>query len=132
MFLKEKYEHGKFVKMKGRVVADGRMQDRTVYSDYSSHTAKTKSVMTCLKLAAVRNWDLLKLDIGGAFLCAPIDEEQEVYMSLGPELAEKAVECMPYLAEFIDQQGAFKILHFYWCEITSYWKIIDFYTSKYL
>jgi len=105
MFLKEKYEDGKFVKMKGRVVADGRMQDRTVYSDYSSPTVKTKSVMTCLKLAAVKNWDLLKLDIGGAFLCAPIDKEQEVYMSLGPELAEKAVECMPYLAEFIDQQG---------------------------
>jgi hypothetical protein len=105
MFLKEKYEDGKFVKMKGRVVANGRMQDRTVYSDYSSPTAKTKSVMTCLKVAAARNWGLLKLDIGGAFLCAPIDEEQEVYMSLGAELAEKAVECMPYLAEFIDQQG---------------------------
>jgi hypothetical protein len=54
MFLKEKYEDSKFVKLKGRVVADGRMQDRTVYSDYSSPTAKTRSVMTCLKLAAVK------------------------------------------------------------------------------
>jgi len=105
MFLKEKWEDGKFVKMKGRVVADGRMQDKTVYSDYSSPTAKTRSVMTCLKLAAVKQWDLLKLDIAGAFLCAPIDNEQEVFMSLGPELAEKAVECMPYLNEYVDQQG---------------------------
>jgi len=26
-------------------------------------------------------------------------------MSLGAELAEKAVECMPYLGEYLDQQG---------------------------
>jgi len=31
-----------------------------------------------------------------------------------------------------ERQGAFKISHFYWCEITSYWKLIDFYTLKYL
>jgi hypothetical protein len=34
MFITEKYKDGKFVKMKGWVVADGRMQDRKVYSDY--------------------------------------------------------------------------------------------------
>ncbi len=100
MFLTEKFEDGKFVKMKGRVVADGRMQDRNVYSDYSAPTAKTRSVMTCLKIAAVKGWDLLKLDVGGAFLCAPIGEE-EVYMSLDRELTEKAAEGMPELAEFV-------------------------------
>ena len=63
MFLREKYEVGKFVKLKGCIVADGRMQDRSVYTDYSSPTAKTRSVMTCLKLAAVRSWDLLKVDV---------------------------------------------------------------------
>jgi hypothetical protein len=61
--------------------------------------------MACLKLAAVKGWDLLKLNVGGAFLCAPIDENEEVYMWLGPELVEKAVECMPYLAEFVDETG---------------------------
>jgi hypothetical protein len=59
MFLKEKFEDGKFIKMKARLVADGRMQDRTVYTDFSSPTAKTRSVRTCLKLAAVEDWDLL-------------------------------------------------------------------------
>ena len=58
------------------------MQDCTVYSDHSSPTAKTKSVMTCLKLAARHNWDLLKLDVGGAFLCANMDESEEVFMVL--------------------------------------------------
>jgi hypothetical protein len=105
MFLKEKYEDGHFVKMKGRIAVDGRLQDRSIYSDYSSPTAKTCSVMTCLKLAAVKGWYLLKLDIGGAFLCAPIDKNNEVYMWLGPELVEKAVECMPNLAEFMDETG---------------------------
>jgi len=46
MFLKEKHEDGKFIKMKARLVEDGRMQDREVYNDYSSPTAKTRSVMT--------------------------------------------------------------------------------------
>jgi hypothetical protein len=82
MFLKEKFEDGKFVKMKARLVADGRMQDRAIYSNYSSPTAKTRSVMTCLKIAAVKDWDLLKVDVGGAFLCAPMDDTEEVYMSL--------------------------------------------------
>jgi hypothetical protein len=67
MFLKERYEDGSFVKMKARLVADGRMQDRTVYTDYWSPTAKTRSIMTCLKLAALKDWDMLKLDVGGAF-----------------------------------------------------------------
>jgi translation elongation factor P/translation initiation factor 5A len=42
MFLREKYEDGSFVKIKARLVADGRMQDRTVYSDHSSPTARLK------------------------------------------------------------------------------------------
>jgi hypothetical protein len=68
MFLREKYEDGEFVKLKGRIVADGRMQDRAIYNDYSSPTAKTRSVMTLLKLAAVKAWDLLKVDVGGGLL----------------------------------------------------------------
>jgi hypothetical protein len=54
MFLKEEFEDGKFVKMKAFLVADGRMQDRTVYTDFCSPTAKTHLVMTCLTLAAVK------------------------------------------------------------------------------
>jgi hypothetical protein len=73
MFLKEKFEDGTFVKLKARLVADGRTQDRTLYSDYSSPTAKTRSIMTCLKIAAVKKFECVKVDIGGAFLCVKID-----------------------------------------------------------
>jgi predicted heme/steroid binding protein len=83
-------------------VADGRMQDRTVYTNYSAPTAKTRSVMTCMKLAAVKG---LKLDVGGAFLCAPIGDGEEVYMSLDRELADKAVESMPELKAYQGEDG---------------------------
>jgi hypothetical protein len=105
MFLKEKHEDGRFVKMKARLVADRRMQDRTAYDDYSSPTAKTRSVMTCLKLATVKQWDLLKLDVGGAFLCAPIDKGAEVYMYLDKGMAEMCVDWMPHFKELMQEDG---------------------------
>jgi hypothetical protein len=103
MFPREKYEDGKFVKMKGRIVADGRMQDCIIYTNYSSPTAKTRSVMTCLKLAAAMEWDLLKVDVGGAFLCATIDENEEVFMLLDESLAGMAAEWIPGIANFVQE-----------------------------
>jgi hypothetical protein len=105
MFLKEKFDDGRFVKMKARLVANGRMQDSAIYCDYSSPTAKTRSVMTCLKIAAVKGWDLLKIDVGGAFLCASMDDTEEFFMSLDKELSAMAAECMLRLKEFIDSTG---------------------------
>jgi hypothetical protein len=105
MFLREKYEDGQFIKMKAQLVADGRMQDRTVYHDFSSPTAKTKSVMTCLKLAAVHNWDMLKLDIGGAFLWADMTDSEEVYMLLDQQLSEMCSEWVPGVREFVRGNG---------------------------
>jgi len=58
-----------------------------------------------MKLAAVKGWDLLKLDVGGAFLCAPIGDGEEVYMSLDRELADKAVESMPELKAYQGEDG---------------------------
>ncbi len=105
MFLRDKYEDGMFVKLKGRIVVDGRMQDHLIYMDYSSPTAKTRSVMTLLKLAAVKGWDLLKVDVGGAFLCASIDEDEEVFMIIDETLTEMAQEWMPEVAEYIREDG---------------------------
>jgi hypothetical protein len=102
MFLREKYEDGQFIKMKARLVADGRMQDHTVYHDFSSLTAKTK---TCLKLAVVHNWDMLKLDIRGAFLCADMTDSEEVYMLLDQQLSEMCSEWVPGVREFVRGDG---------------------------
>jgi len=105
MFLKEKYEDGAFVKMKARLVADGRMQDRTVYPDHSSPTVKTKSVMTCLKLAVVKGWGLTKIDIAGAYLCADIGENDEVFMLLDKTLSSLCEEWMPEVKEYFREDG---------------------------
>jgi hypothetical protein len=105
MFLSEKYEDGVFVKMKARLLVDGRMQDRSLYHDYSSPTAKTKSVMTCLELAAVKGWDMLKLDIRGAFLCDNIDDSKEVFMILDKKLSEMCGQWVPGAGEFITKHG---------------------------
>lgn len=101
MFLKEKFEDGSFAKLKARLVADGRTQDRSLYSDYSSPTAKTRSVITCLKLAAVKKWECMKVDIGGAFLCAKINENEEVFLQLDQKMTELAVGFMPELEEWV-------------------------------
>ncbi len=63
MFLKEKFEVGVFTKLKARLVADGWTQDQSFYSDYSLHFAKTWPIMACLKLTAMKNWEILKLDV---------------------------------------------------------------------
>jgi len=61
--------------------------------------------MTLLKLAAVKGWDLLKVDVGGAFLCASIDETEEVYMIIDETLTEMAGELMPEVTEYIREDG---------------------------
>jgi hypothetical protein len=94
MFLKEKFEDGTFVKLKARLVADGRTQDRTLYSDYLLPTAKTRSVMTCLKLAAVKDWKCMKVDISGAFLCAKIDKAEEVFLQLDCQMTDMVIKHM--------------------------------------
>jgi len=101
MFIGENFEDGQFIKMKAKLVAGGMMQDRSVYSNYSSPTTKTHSVMMCLKIAAIKKWDLLKLDVRGAFLCASINEDKEVYMFLDTILTGLAIEHMPEYQEYV-------------------------------
>jgi hypothetical protein len=64
-------------------------------------TAKTRSVITCLKIGAVKHWDCKKVDIGGAFLCAKIDEHEEVFLQLDRKMTELAVGYMPELEDWV-------------------------------
>ena len=92
MFLRDKFDaKGAFEKMKGRMVADGRTQDRTIYNNNASPTVSLKSVFSCLKIAAIEDRKMMKVDISGAFLTADIDETQEVWMLLDKEMTELVV-----------------------------------------
>jgi hypothetical protein len=53
MFLKTKFDAtGAFEKIKARLVADGRMQDKSMYPNSSSPSASMQAIMTCLTIAA--------------------------------------------------------------------------------
>ena len=111
MFLKEKYDaHGLFEKIKARLVGDGRMQDRTVYKITKSPTPANGSIMGTLKITAVENRHFSKLDVGGAYLNARIDDEEEVFMELNAELSRLAVQWMPSLKEFLPGNGNGRLL----------------------
>ncbi len=45
-------------------------------------------MITCLKLAAVMGWELMKVDIGWCILCTDIDEDEEVHMLLVKMMSE--------------------------------------------
>jgi hypothetical protein len=106
MFLKEKYDGlGRFEKLKGRLVADGRMQDRSLYSDKVSPTAKLESIFIELTLAVMKNKCKAKVDIGGAYLNAFIEDGDQIYMELSRELTLILVELFPELSRYVDKSG---------------------------
>lgn len=74
MFLKEKFDaFGIFEKLKGRLVGDGRMQDRRLYRKLKSPTSAIESIIACLVIGCLKRMRFAKLDIGGAYLNALLD-----------------------------------------------------------
>jgi Reverse transcriptase (RNA-dependent DNA polymerase) len=106
MFLKEKYDAaGEFEKMKSRLVGDGRMQDRELYESVASPTASPTTTIIVLKVAAVERRLIGKYDVGGAYLNAFMDDADEVYMELSPELVALILELWPELKVFVHVDG---------------------------
>jgi hypothetical protein len=106
MFLRDKFDaKGAFEKMKGRMVADGRTQDRTIYNNNASPTVSLKSVFSCLKIAAIEDRKMMKVDISGAFLTADIDETQEVWMLLDKEMTELVVSWNAEFKQYVRENG---------------------------
>jgi hypothetical protein len=48
---------------------------------------------------------MLKLDVGGAFLCANMDDTEEVYMILDKQLSDMCKEWIPEVEHFIRKDG---------------------------
>jgi hypothetical protein len=103
MFLKEKYDaFGVFEKLKGRLVADGRMQDKTLYQERRSPTAKNESMVMELCVAALKNKRKAKVDITGAYLNAFVDKGDRIFMELSKDLTNILVEVFPWLKPYVD------------------------------
>jgi len=101
MFLKYKYDaQGKLEKLKARLVADGRVQDRDLFPNRYSPTVSLEVIMAALKIAAVSRRNIAKFDIKGAYLNTDLDEE--LYLELDPTITRLAVERFPELTEFVE------------------------------
>jgi hypothetical protein len=61
--------------------------------------------MTCLKIAAVKDWKCAKVDVSGAFLCAKIDENEEVFLQLDCMMTDMVTKHMPELKEYVGAYG---------------------------
>ena len=106
MFLKEKFDStGKFEKLKARLVANGNMQDKTIYSDdMSSPTSALSSVFSIAAIAAHENRTVKTLDINGAYLNADMHKTGiDVYMRLDGKMVDILCELdsayLPYVVK---------------------------------
>lgn len=105
LFLKTKYDGlGRFEKIKARLVANGAQQDRKMYGNVSSPTAKSDSVLMVLAIAAYERHLVTAVDIGGAYLNAKMSGE-EMIMELDAMLTSLLLKVAPEVAPFIDKKG---------------------------
>ena len=81
---------GKLLKIKARLVAGGRLQDKSIYSsnEASSPTASTSSASSIASSGASEGRKLLKLDISTARLNASMPENDEVCMTLDKQASD--------------------------------------------
>jgi Reverse transcriptase (RNA-dependent DNA polymerase). len=104
MFLKEKYDgRGIFEKLKGRLVADGRSQDRKLYQDKESKTSAIESILLSLGVASMEKMKMAKVDVGGAYLNAFIEHGDEIFMMLGPQITKILLKHFPMLKEYVEK-----------------------------
>lgn len=89
MFLKFKRDES----LKARIVADGRMQDRSIIDEPSSPTVSLESIFATAAIEARERRRVVTVDIEGAFLHAKM--EKEMYMELDPTLSQIILELKP-------------------------------------
>ena len=104
-FYKEKMDAmGIFQDLKARLVADGSSQVYELYSDTSSPTVKSSSILSVLKIAVLEDRITAIFDIGGAYLHADMDET--VYISLEPDVASIMCKVDPTAKQFLQKNGS--------------------------
>ena len=105
-FIKQKFDtYGKATKWKARIVSDGSMQDKSLYSneDISSPTVQLNSLLTLSAIAAVEGLRVKTMDIAQAYLNA--DMPTDVFVSLNKDIAKVVCERDPSFKEFLDDRG---------------------------
>jgi hypothetical protein len=106
LFITEKRnENGEFIKYKARLVALGNGQIMDDNVNVSSPTVSGESIMLCLGLAAQRRWQIATADVTGAYLEAPMGEEDVVFMELNRELTKRLCGLSTEYTNYVDEKG---------------------------
>ena len=106
MFLKDKSDPaGHYLKMKGRLIIGGNIQDPTTYSSIASPTANPITIMLLVHLLAVFDRECATMDVPAAFLTPPMEDDVHFYGMMDPTTARLAVEVDPSLAQYLSRDG---------------------------
>ena len=107
MIVVEKFlASGEHDKWKGRLVADGRSQDRDLYPDKASPTLAIHSLFTVLAFyAGLIGYLMSKVDIKGAFVQTPMTGPP-VYLRLNKKIASQVVQIYPEYKDFLQPDGS--------------------------
>jgi hypothetical protein len=81
------------------------MQDRSLYANKQSPTAKLESILMELAIAAKEQKHMTKVDIAGAYLNALIGDGDDIYMEINKDVTTVLVESMPALKKFVEPSG---------------------------
>ncbi|CAN0030781.1 unnamed protein product, partial [Sphacelaria rigidula] len=94
---------GKLIRVKGRYVAGGHRQDRSVYDDVSSPTVASEAIFINAALAAKEKRCVVALDVGTAYLYA--HNHFENYMELKAPFAAAIIKQNPKWKKYLDSKG---------------------------
>lgn len=102
MMIKRKVDsQGNFVRMKGRLVANGKHQPFSTFDSTSinSPTVRASTVKLVLNITAFRDYELKTVDIKSAFLRSPIDSE--VYVKLNSSILPALLAVAPDYKKYV-------------------------------
>jgi hypothetical protein len=106
MFCKAKFHaDGSFDKFKARLVAGGDMQIKTDYDDLSAPTVATSSVFATAAIAAAEGRHVMAIDIGCAYLNAPMATGVQVHMRLNADMTTILQSISSDYNEYVDHKG---------------------------
>ena len=103
-FLKEKFlADGAFEKVKGRFVARGDEQDKSIYASLTSPTASTSCIFAVGAIAAAEGRKVETADVPGAYLHA--DMEKTVHMRIDKTISAEIVKIDQRYTDYLDYKG---------------------------
>jgi hypothetical protein len=98
--------NGDHDKWKGRLVADGRSQDRALYPNKSSPTLAIHSLFTVLAFyAGLTGYLMSKVDIKGAFVQTPMTGPP-IFLRLNKRIASHVIGLYPEYTDFLQPDGS--------------------------